>query len=107
MLEISEPANNLESLTEINAKSAISTKIVNNEIQILFEKNKDKRLPIASLTKLMTALIVFEKYDLNQKVVVSARSMSEMGEQGNLRAGEVLSVKNCQYYVGTDSSRCQ
>ncbi|MDP2910539.1 MAG: hypothetical protein Q8N58_02005, partial [bacterium] len=44
----------------IDAKAAISIKIDkdNNEI-VLFEKNSQEILPIASLTKLMTALVVF------------------------------------------------
>ena len=92
------------SSTEINVRSAISTEIVNNETKILFEKSKNKRLPIASLTKLMTALIVLEKYDLNQKIVISNRAMIEMGEQGSLKAGEVLSVKNLLYILLIESS---
>ena len=88
----------------INSSSAISTKIVNNEIKILFEKNKDKKLPIASLTKLMTALIVLEKYDLSQKFVINKRAMAEIGEQGNLKEGETLSIKNLLYIMLIESS---
>ena len=88
----------------INSSSAISTKIINNEIKILFEKNKDKKLPIASLTKLMTALIVLEKYDLSQKFVINKRAMAEIGEQGNLKEGETLSIKNLLYIMLIESS---
>jgi D-alanyl-D-alanine carboxypeptidase len=50
----------------INAEAAISVFIPKNKefpTKILFEKNSKKTLPIASLTKLMTAKIVLDYYD--------------------------------------------
>jgi D-alanyl-D-alanine carboxypeptidase len=38
--------------------------------QVLVEKDSEERLPMASITKLMTALIVIEKTDLNEIVTV-------------------------------------
>ncbi|MCX6721239.1 MAG: hypothetical protein NT026_01400, partial [Candidatus Staskawiczbacteria bacterium] len=56
----------------INAKSAISVFINSSgQQEILFSKNDEERLPIASLTKLMTALVVLDNYDLSQKVVIN------------------------------------
>lgn len=54
---------------EINAKSAISLYIGNNgEEKILFEKETEKKLPIASLTKLMTAYTVLKNYNLSEEI---------------------------------------
>lgn len=72
--------NNLEKLKpirnqriqnlEIKAEAAISVFVGNNgSKKILFEKNSQKPLPIASLTKLMTANIVLEYYDINDPQV--------------------------------------
>jgi len=88
----------------INAESAISIEIAEGKSKILFEKNSQKRLPIASLVKLMTALVVLEKYDLSKKVVIDKSIMAEEGEQGNLKLGEVLSVKNLLYITLIESS---
>ena len=57
--------NNLE----IEAKAALSVFIDNQGVErILFEKDGDKVLPIASLTKLMTANVVLKHYDISQIV---------------------------------------
>lgn len=64
----------------------------------LFEKNKETILPIASLTKLMTALVILENaqdYDFNQVVSVSklAASQDDVPNYGNLKAGENFKIK--------------
>lgn len=75
-----------------------------SNVKILFNRDSKKKLPIASLTKLMTALVVLENYDLNQKVVISQAAMEQEGEQGNLLAWETLSVKNLLYITLIESS---
>lgn len=75
-----------------------------NGAEILFAENEKKILPIASLAKLMTALVVFERYDLNYFVAVSEKAMEQEGEQGSLKAGEVFSVKNLLYFTLMESS---
>src|SRR3989344_2635966 len=88
----------------INAESFISIKAENGQYNILLSKNEQDKLPVASLTKLMTALVVLDNYDLNQKVTVSKLAMAQEGEQGNLKEGEVLSVKNLLYISLIESS---
>ncbi len=52
---------------EIGAESALSVFVDNGGSErILFEKNSEKALPTASLTKLMTANIVLKYYDISQ-----------------------------------------
>jgi D-alanyl-D-alanine carboxypeptidase (penicillin-binding protein 5/6) len=48
----------------------------------------DRRLPPASLTKVMTALIVLERGRLDETVTVSRTAAAETGHQLHLRAGE-------------------
>lgn len=48
----------------------------------------DTRLPLASLTKLMTALLVGERADLTATVTVSRAAARETGTRVGLRAGE-------------------
>lgn len=75
---------------ELEAKSAISLKINKaGREKILFQKNPEEILPIASLTKLMTAVIVLEdeNYDLeNTWLTISqiAASQENVPIYGNL-----------------------
>ena len=79
---------------EIEAKAAISYKVGKRE-KILFKKNEKDVLPIASLTKLMTALISLENYDLSDPIKISklAEKQDDVPNYGNLKEGEVFSVK--------------
>ena len=61
--------------------------------KILYSKNENEILPIASLTKLMTALVVIEdpeNYPFKKEVRISkeAALQEDVPEYGNLKAGE-------------------
>lgn len=65
--------------------------------EVLFDKNADKSLPIASVTKVMTLLLVMEALDggvikLDDPVTVSENAASMGGSQAWMEPGEVLSV---------------
>jgi len=64
---------------------------------ILFSHNATTRLPIASTTKIMTALVALEKLDLNKQVTVSARAVSTIGSKSGLEQGESLTVEQLLY----------
>ncbi len=90
---------------EINAKAAIV--VETNSIakdKILFRKNEKQKLPIASLTKLMTALVVLKNYDLKENVVISNEAVNQEGDQGFLKPGEKLSIENLLYIMLIESS---
>lgn len=89
----------------ISAKSAVSVEFdISGEERILIKKNENKKLPMASLTKLMVALVVLDEYDLNQKISISKLAMEQEGEQGSLKEGQVLSVENLLYIALIESS---
>jgi len=85
---------------QIKAKSAISVEVnKNGQERILYENNSREGLPIASITKLMTALVVFdlnETYDPSQLITISKEALGQEGslEYGDLLLGEKLSVEN-------------
>lgn len=65
--------------------------------KILYEKESARRLPPASMTKIMTLLLIFEQIDQNNltydKVIKASENASSMGgSQVYLKAGEELSV---------------
>ena len=62
--------------------------------ETLFDKNSETVLPIASITKLMTAIVVLEqKLDLDERVVISQEDISATHSsriRGRLRPGSAL-----------------
>ena len=93
-----EPAEPEDNLT-IYAKSAVAVETdLAGKDKILFEKNADKKLPIASLTKLMTAVVVVENYDLIQNVIVSEKADSQDAMQPDLKTGDIFSVTELLYF---------
>jgi len=90
---------------EIDAKSAISVWFNSQGRQkILFQKNVSEKLPIASLTKLMTALIALETYDMDKELMITKEAIKQPEEKGNLKPGEILSVENLLHIMLIESS---
>ena len=80
-----------------DAKSAIL--IEQDTGEILFKKNENEPLPPASMTKVMTLLLIMEAIDnekikLDEKVTVSERAASMGGSQVFLEAGEEMTVED-------------
>lgn len=66
--------------------------------RVLTSNNAEEKLPMASLTKIMTALVVINKIsDLEEKVVIDGRSAGIEGSSMYLKAGEIISVKDLLY----------
>lgn len=104
--KITEPVRiqNQENL-DIQAKSAISVLITpNGERKILFKKNIQERLPIASLTKLMAADVFLENFDINQPVKISKKAIAQPEDFGGFRAGEVFTARDLIYSSLIESS---
>ncbi|MBQ0026528.1 MAG: serine hydrolase [Lachnospiraceae bacterium] len=71
-----------------------------NTGQVLYAKNEDEDRYPASITKVLTALVVIENCDLNEMVTFSHASVTDLedgGYNGYFCEGEVLSVKDCLY----------
>lgn len=62
--------------------------------KILFEKNPHVRMPMASITKLMTALILIEENQLDEIVTISKTAASTPGSDMALQIGERITVEN-------------
>jgi len=73
---------------DLQAKAAISVKLNESGAEkIIFNKNINQPLPIASLTKLMTAVIVLENYDLENTLITiskTAANQENVPNYGNL-----------------------
>ncbi len=58
---------------------------------VLFEKNARTQLPLASLTKIMTALVAVDSLDPDAKVVITEAMLTPEGDSG-LHVGDVWSA---------------
>ena len=92
----------------LDTKAAISVLVTPDSkyesYQVLFEKNTDEKLPIASLTKLMTAYVVLEYYNLFHKVEISEQAILQAGDAGRLKTGQKLPVKDLLFPLLIESS---
>jgi serine-type D-Ala-D-Ala carboxypeptidase (penicillin-binding protein 5/6) len=76
----------------IEAKAAIAVDM--NTGEILYDRNPDMRLSIASITKLMTILIILEENDLEEITSVSQNANQTQGSTMHLHTGEEISIEN-------------
>lgn len=77
--------------------------------RILYGKNADEKLPMASITKVMTMLLVIEaleegKITINDTVPVSAHAFSMGGSQIWLEPGEIFTVDEMMKAVAVSSA---
>ena len=79
----------------IKAKSIIAVDA--NTGFILYEKNSYDRRPIASITKLMTAVIILEENKLDDVVTISKKAAQIAGSKIWLAPGEKITVANLLY----------
>lgn len=87
----------------VDAKSALLIDLDSD--QVLYDQDADQQRYPASITKVMTALLTLEavgrgELDLSTEVTVDAAALSDITEDSstaNLKAGEVISVKNLLY----------
>lgn len=68
-----------------------------NTGQIILEKNSESVFPIASVTKLMTALTSLEILPQNEKTKVSYRAALTASPRGDLRTGESVLISDLLY----------
>lgn len=77
--------------TSITAQSAFVWDV--QEQRVLFNKNGDEQLPLASITKLMTALVAYELLDTTETVNISVDAIRTQGDSG-FTDGESFSVRD-------------
>ena len=78
---------------DLNLKSSVALVVDQDTSEVLFSKNDKAVLPIASLTKLMTGVIVREaNLSMDELITVTQEDVdTEKGSSSRLRVGSVLS----------------
>lgn len=71
---------------QISSKEAVLYNLDTGNI--LYEKNKDEKIPVASLTKLMTALVAVEKINnIDSMVIIKKEDLQDLDKQNLVIAG--------------------
>ena len=87
----------LTAVTEAVEVSAAAAVLMDADSgRLLYDKNGEKRMLIASTTKLMTALVALEQGGLQQEITVTGGHMAE-GSSMYLRPGEKLTLETLLY----------
>ena len=76
---------------QITADSFFVAKLSSEEPFILLRKNDQKRYPLASITKLMTAVVAIENIDPNQKIVLTPPMLYSYGWSPSIYQGAQVS----------------
>jgi D-alanyl-D-alanine endopeptidase (penicillin-binding protein 7) len=71
---------------------------------VLISKNTNLQIPIASVTKLMTAVVADETLGLDTKTTITSDVINTYGTQGELKKGESYSVSELFYPLLLESS---
>ena len=76
----------------IEAKSALV--LDSGTDAVLYSKSSDEKMPIASLTKIMTALVILESIDLDDTVTISENAFNTDGRKDSLAVNEKIKAED-------------
>lgn len=82
-------------IPSLSAKSAIL--IDASDGRVLYEQNARVRMPMASTTKIMTALVALEHGEIDDVVEITADSVGVEGSSVYLRVGERMTLRELLY----------
>lgn len=101
-----EVSSDISDKLSINSRSAIV--FDRSSGSILYGKKEHEKRKMASTTKIMTAIVVLEKSNLDDVVTVSAKSAGTGGSRLGLHKGDKVSVRDLLYGLllcsGNDSA---
>src|SRR3989344_5237257 len=94
IFEFFEPLTNAQDKPLISAKSALVYDLTDQKV--LFSKNPEKKLPLASITKIMTAIVALESGKEDDEYMITSGNLVGENSMG-LAQGEVLSLEELLY----------
>ena len=86
---------NVESKISVSAHSAALYQPETNTF--LYSKNADLRMPMASTTKIMTALVALEESSLDEIIIIDDRAVGIEGSSAYLKSGEAFTMEELLY----------
>ena len=94
--------SDIHAAANVSAQSAILLEQSTGDV--LFEKNAHQRMPMASTTKIMTALCAIEHGDLSQTVKVHPDACGVEGSSIYLQSGDSLTLESLLYALMLESA---
>ncbi|MBQ7279019.1 MAG: D-alanyl-D-alanine carboxypeptidase [Clostridia bacterium] len=95
LLVLPLPLKTAEAQGSISAQGAVLIEAASG--RLLYRKNETQRLPMASTTKIMTALLALEQGQLQDVITVPAEAAGVEGSSLYLSAGEQLTLEDLLY----------
>ena len=86
----------------VSAESAVLIDASDNTL--LFSKNADVRMPMASTTKIMTAIVAIENGNIDSTVTIHRDAVGIEGSSIYLYAGEKLTLRQLLYALMLESA---
>lgn len=80
---------------EISSPSAVV--ICNESGRILYNKNATERRKMASLTKMMTAILLVENCELNEEITIDKRACYIGGSEAGIKPNDNITAENLLY----------
>jgi len=65
-----------------------------NSFYPLWQKNAHLEVPIASTTKIISAIVIIENYDLGEEITISQKAATQIGSEVFLKPQEKISTKS-------------
>jgi D-alanyl-D-alanine carboxypeptidase len=98
------PPKNVPNLPppQVNASSFLIVDLTSSEV--LAQKNVQTPLPIASITKLLTAILAIENLPLNEEILITKEILQAHGTTPVLKEGEKIKIKDLLYPLLIESS---
>jgi len=87
---------------ELEAQAALAIKTDGS--RVYYNKNIETQRSVASLTKLMTAIIVLENYNLDEVIKIPLSAVRREGARGDLKPDELITVRSLLNIMLIDSS---
>lgn len=95
-------SKNIKDNISTSAKSAIAIEVSSGEVY--YAKNENARLPMASTTKIMTALVAIESFDIDKTVHIKKEAVGIEGSSVYLFENEEISMRDLLYALLLNSA---
>ncbi len=104
VFDISEESPSKETASVPSVSAAAAVLIDADSGRVLYEHNSNQRMPMASTTKIMTALVAISAYPVDTVVRVSPLAVGVEGSSVYLYAGEELTMEQLLYAMLLESA---
>jgi D-alanyl-D-alanine carboxypeptidase len=81
----------------VDIKSPAAVVIDNDTGRVLYDKNADEKRSIASLTKMMTSILLVENCNMDELIQVPSEATWIGGSEVGLKAKDMLTAKSLLY----------